>query len=107
MNIIGMDTHSATFTVGVMTSHGKLARCITRATSEKNLIDVVCEVQGERTVVIEENHLAQWVKTVLEPYVDRLVVSDPRQNRWIAKEEFIDDQKSAIRLAKLFQGGFI
>jgi hypothetical protein len=107
MNFIGLDAHSASFTVAVVNGKGKLCWNISRATSEKNLIEVVAKVEGPRHVVVEESHMAQWVKMTLEPYVDKLVVCDPRHNRWIAEEDFCDDRTSAIKLAQLLRGGYI
>lgn len=107
MYIIGIDTHAATCTAAVVTPTGKVSRCQTVATSMNNLIELVSRVRCPRTVVIEENGLAQWVSEGLTPHVDQVVVSDPRQNRLIAKAEFIDDRRSAIQLAQLLRGGYI
>ena len=107
MNHIGLDVHSATFTVAVLNAKGGLVRCRRRPTSERDLIEEICAGVGPRCLVVEESSLAQWVKTVGEPYVDRLVVCDPRRNRWIAKEEFNDDRTSAIKLAQLARSGYI
>lgn len=107
MNRIGLDAHSATFTVAVMNPSGKVTRCLSRPTSAENLIDVVSAVKGPRELIVEESPVAQWVKETLESYVDRLVVCDPRHNRLIAEAEFNDDRTSAIQLANLSRGGFI
>ena len=58
-------------------------------------------------MVVEECHLSQLVKDTLEIYVDRLVIADPVQNRWIARAEFVDDKSSAIKLGKLLMSGDI
>ncbi len=65
------------------------------------------EVRGPKVVVVEESHMAAWVKRVLEPYVDKLVICDPQRNAWIAKDEFNNDTSSAIKLAKLQLDGYI
>jgi len=107
MNRIGLDAHSASFTVAVLNDLGKVTRCLSRPTSAENLIRVVGEVPGPKELVVEESAVAQWVKDTLEPYVDKLVVCDPRRNRWIAKEDFNDDRTSAIKLAQLLRGGYL
>ena len=107
MNDIGLDVHSATFTVAVLNDKGKVVRCRRRPTSERNLIEELCAVVAPRRLVVEESTLAQWVKTVAEPYMDQVVICDPRRNRWIAKEEFNDDRSSSIKLAELMRGGYI
>ena len=107
MHFIGLDAHSASFTVAVVNEKGKLCWNLSRPTSEKYLIEVVSKVEGPRQLVVEESHMAQWVKMTLEPYVDRLIVCDPRHNRWISGEDFSDDRTSAIKLAQMLRGGFI
>jgi len=107
MNRIGLDAHSASFTVAVVNDLGKVTRCLSRPTSAENLIHVVGEVPGPKELVVEESAVAQWVKDTLEPYVDKLVVCDPRRNRWIAKDDFNDDRTSAIKLAQLLRGGYL
>jgi hypothetical protein len=93
--------------MAVVNGKGKLCWNISRATSEKNLIEAVSKVEGPREVVVEESHMAQWVKMTIEAYVDTLVVCDPRRNRWIAEADFSDDRTSAIKLAQLLRGGYI
>jgi len=93
--------------MAVLNHEGKLSCCLTRPTSAENLIDMVGEVRSPKQLVVEESHMAQWVKMTLEPYVDNLIVCDPRQNRWIAKEDFATDRTSAIKLVELLLGGYI
>jgi transposase len=107
MNIIGLDAHSASFTMAVLNNKGNLSYCKRWPTSETNLIDVVGTIMSPKQLVVEESHLAQWIKMTLEPYVDELIVCDPRHNRWIAKDDFANDRTSAIKLAQLCRGGYI
>jgi len=107
MNRIGLDAHSASFTLAVVNEAGKVTRCLSRPMSAEKLIEVVGEVRGPKELAVEESAVAQWVKETLEPYVDKLVVCDPRRNRWIAKEDFNDDRTSAIKLAQLLRGGYL
>jgi transposase len=74
-----------------------------RATSAPNVIELVTAVPGPRQVFIEECHMAQWVYSFLRPYADKVVVCDPRENKWIANASFNDDRTSAYKLAKLGQ----
>ncbi len=107
MIYLGLDVHSANFTLAHLNAHGKLCRMYDRTTSASTLIDTVGKVRGPKTLVVEECHLAQWVKHVLEPYVDHLIICDPKRNRWIAGDEFSDDRSSARKLAELLRGGFV
>lgn len=107
MKTVALDVHASSFTVEVLTAKGRVAQRLSRATTGRNLIDVVESVVGPKALIVEESHLAQWVKRTLEPYVDRLIVCDPQRNAWIAKDEFNDDASSAHKLAVLHQGGFL
>ena len=107
MNTIGLDAHSATFTMAVLNHKGKLCYCKRWPTSETKLIEVVSTIMSPKQLVVEESHLAQWIKMTLEPYVDELIVCDPRRNRWIAKADFANDRTSSIKLAQLCRGGYI
>ena len=107
MNRIGLDAHSASFTMAVENAQGKLMRCVSRPTSAAALIELVSAVPGPKELIVEESTLAQGVKDTLEPYVDAVIVCDPRRNRWIAQEEFNDDRTSAIKLAQLRRGGYL
>jgi len=105
MNRIGLDAHSASFTMAVVDEAGKVTRCVNREMSAENLIEVVSAVRGPKELVVEESAVAQWVKETIEPYVERLIVCDPRHNRWISQADFNDDRTSAIKLAKLGRMG--
>jgi transposase len=105
MKSIGLDVHAASFTVAMLTEEGRLAWVRTNNTTAHNLIEVVSKVVGPKALVVEESHLAQWVKRTLEPYVDRLVICDPRQNQWISKAQYNDDRRSAEKLAELLRNG--
>ena len=107
MNSLGLDVHSASFTLAVVDESGKVSRRLSRPTSAKNLIDVVSGTVGPNRLVVEEGPLAQWVKSTLQPYVDELVVCDPCRNGWIAGDDYSDDRTSAVKLAQLLRGGYI
>lgn len=107
MTVIGLDIHSRHFTMAITDRQGNLRRRpVTTSTSEKNLVRETQKIKGEKVVVLEECELAQWVKGILEDRVDKLVICDPKQNAWIAKAEFNDDETSARKLSHLYQGGF-
>ena len=104
---LGLDVHSASFTLAGLTEEGKMIRCQSLPTSAHNLIEVVTAYKGTRSLVVEECHLAQWVKRTLESYCDKFVVCDPKHNKWIWKAEYADDKIDAVKLAKLLRAGFI
>ena len=107
MQNLGLDVHSANFTLAHVNTKGKLCRMYERNTSGESLIEVVEGIRGPKRLVVEESHLAQWVEHILEAFVDELIVCDPKRNRWIAEDDYADDKTSARKLAILLHGGFI
>ena len=107
MENLGLDVHSANFTLAHLNGKGKLCRMYARSTTAEKLIEVVEGIRGPKRLVVEESHLAQWVKHVLEAFVDELIVCDPKRNRWIAEDDYADDKTSARKLGELLHGGFI
>ena len=74
---IGLDVHSKSSTFAVVNQEG---HCVLRKevpTTEKSLESVLDQINGERHLVFEECHLAQWVYIALREKVDRLVVCNP------------------------------
>jgi transposase len=106
MHILGLDAHSATFTVTILNGRGQVCQEVKRDTSASNLIDVVRAAPGPKVLVVEESHMAQWVKRTVERYVDKLVICDPKRNKWISQDEFNDDGSSAEKLAHLYRGHY-
>ena len=54
---------------------------------------------------MEASELAGWMRQVLLPHVHRVVVSDPKQNSWIAKDPRKEDSVDAFKLAWLLRMG--
>jgi transposase len=102
---IGLDIHSATFTMVVLNEKGKRERQCCKPTTEMELIREVGSIVGDKELMLEESHMAQWAKCVLDSCVDRLVVCDPVRNRYIAAEDFSNDLSSATKLAELIWMG--
>jgi len=100
----GMDIGSKECAAVVLDSRGKLVDAATFRTSERNL---VCwgKNHAGTTVLIEECEIAGWVRSVLKPRVRQVVVSDPRQNAWIAKGTDKSDKVDAAKLAHLNRMG--
>lgn len=107
MKYLALDAHSDFCTLGVLSEKNKVLACIDFETSEQNLMTVVQGVSGPKVLVVEESPLAHWIRRSLKPYVNKLVVADPKENTWISKAEDKNDSNDAIRLARLLRGGFI
>ena len=107
MNHLGLDMHSAHFVLAHVNARGKFCRQYERPTTGEFLLETLDQVRGPKRLIVEESHLAQWVKHTAEPFVDELIVCDPKRNRWISEDEFADDRSSARKLAVLSHGGYL
>lgn len=107
MRTIAIDAHSTTCELALLSKKGKLVMRREIRTNAKDLIDAVSSIPGKKELVIEETELASWLNRSLKPCVDKLVVSNPKQNKWIAKSELSNDKVDAFRLGRLYQGGYI
>lgn len=65
------------------------------------------ELTHDDHVVIEATGNAAAVVDVLSPYVDRVVIANPRQVRMIAHAKVKTDAIDAAVLAKLYASGFL
>ncbi len=107
MKYIGLDAHGATCTIGCLSHHDKLINCHRFETSARNLIDAVMAYPGKKILTVEESHLAAWVKRTLTPYVDKVIICDPKHNKWISHADYANDKIDAIKLARLLRGGYL
>jgi len=107
MVCIGLDVHAQNFTACVLDGHGEVLLEGSFAVSAQKLRSVVGAIAGPKQVVFEETTVAAWVYRVLEGHADRIVVADPRQNAWISKDEKMDDDRAAHRLAQLLQNKLV
>ena len=108
MLCVGIDLHARTFSYAVVDEDCKVIFEATLPTSCENLREAMEAIEAEKRVVFEESDLASWAYRVLEPYVDELIVADPKENHWISKkDQRIHDRLAARKLAKLLRGGFI
>jgi transposase len=106
-HFIGIDVHCQFCEVAVVDAVGKVVfrdRC---ATTIPTLLAVLEKVPRPRSLVVEEGPLASWLWRGLAGAVERMVVSEPRRNRLIAKEGDKDDNLDAEKLAQLLRGGFV
>jgi len=107
MHYIGMDTHISTLDFAVIDEKGKLKKSGKIPTSVKGMIDFIKAVPKPRTLYIEEGTLAAWVVETCHGFSEKVVVTDPKKNYWIGRDEEKDDKVDAFKLAQLARGGYI
>jgi len=107
MHYIGMDCHITTLDFAVVNETGKVTKTSKVATSAKNFMEFAKSVRQPRTVYMEEGTLAAWALEVCVRFGEKLVITDPKKNRWIGSSGQKDDTIDALKLAQLARGGYI
>src|SRR5262249_20689115 len=106
-HFIGIDVHCQFCEIAVVDGSGDIVfrdRC---ATTIPTLLAVLEKVPRPRSLVVEEGSLAGWLWRGLAIAVERMVVSEPRRNRLIAKGVDKEDDLDAEKLAQLLRGGYV
>ncbi len=107
MHYIGMDCHIKSLDFAVVNDAGRLVQANSVATSVNNFMEFVKKVTPPRIVYMEEGTLAAWAQEVCVRYGEKLVITDPKENRWIGSSGQKDDSIDALKLAQLARGGYI
>ena len=106
-HIIALDTHCAFTVAAIVNGTGALVRRHKLATQIPALRQVIEGLPRPRHVVLEEGPLADWLVRELRPWADAVVACDPRRNALIAKDGDKDDPIDALKLARLYRGGYV
>lgn len=106
MQYIGLDLHAKSFSLAALGKDGEMLLEQTRATSGEGLVRLVNALAGDKVIAVEESTLADWAFRLLSPHA-KVVVAEPRHNRWIAGDEMIDDKAAARKLAELLRAGLL
>ncbi len=100
---VGLDLGSSSFHQVAISSDGAVTVNRSFSTSELNLKKAFADLRGELHVHLEAGELAPWAAAVIEPLVQRVVCSHPRDNAWIAKDGDKCDRVDAFKLAELLR----
>jgi hypothetical protein len=73
---IGMDVHTETISIAVLSSAGKLVMESVIETKALTVIQFVQGLRGDLHVTLEEGTWAAWLYELLTPYVKQLVLCD-------------------------------
>jgi transposase len=87
---IGIDVHSKSCTVTVMSATGQRLKEQVIETNAKLLIETIRSTGGTRHVCFEEGNLSSWIYELLEPHVDELVVVQPQKRQRGSKSDSLD-----------------
>jgi transposase len=106
-HFIALDTHKEFCDMAVVSPTGKVVKRDRCQTNIPDLVEMISHVKRSRILTFEEGPMAGWLARSLKPYVDRLIVCDPKRNAYIAKDGDKDDPIDAEKLAQLLRGGFL
>jgi transposase len=107
MNYIGCDCHISTLDCAVVNEKGHETRKQKMNTGVKELMGFVKNIPKPRKIIIEEGTLANWLLEVCTDYGEKLIITDPKTNRWIGRAGQKNDTIDATKLAHLARGGYI
>jgi len=101
MKHIGMDVHSTTTDACVRNGSGVIVLQRRIKTVQKELIDFVNSIQGQKRIVVEEDQMADWVTRLLKPHADEVIRCQPQYNKLISGSEDKCDKMDARSLSEL------
>jgi transposase len=99
---IGMDAHSQTCTLRVLTAAGKEVGRQVVETNGSALVQVIRSIAGTKHLCLEEGTQSAWLYELLKNEVDELVVTMPGR-----RGEQKDDARDALQLAEGLRAGAI
>jgi transposase len=107
MNYIAVDTHISTLDFAVVNERGKLVDAKRVRTGVKEFIKFIKGISHPRQIIIEEGTLSSWLLEVCNKFGEKLIITDPKVNRWIGQSSEKNDAFDAQKLARLARGGYI
>src|SRR5580704_14363323 len=103
---IGLDVHQATISAAVLDSDGRLTMESILETKAATILQFIHGLRGSLHVTFEEGTCAAWLHALLQPYVTRVVVGDPRKNA-LLKSGNKNDRIDAPKLGDLLLSGLL
>ena len=77
---IGLDVHKEAISIAVVNGTGKLVMESIIETKAVTILQFLQGLRGELHATLEEGSWAAWLYDVLKPYVQEIVVCNPRRN---------------------------
>jgi transposase len=99
---VGLDVHQATTVASVRDDTGRVLARSVLETHGASIVEFLRGMRGAIHVAFEVGTQSQWVYELVAPFVDRVVVCDPRQ---VARQGNKGDQVDADRLSELLRLG--
>ncbi|MFO7869817.1 MAG: hypothetical protein R6V03_00080 [Kiritimatiellia bacterium] len=101
---MAIDAHARNCVLGNMNAGGDFQHSWRFKTSEKELVRHVKGVEGqEKQLAIEEGPLTYWIAQTIRPYVDEVVIADPKKNPSISQNAMKGDKVDVRQLCRLLR----
>ena len=97
---VGIDAHSDHCTLSCISREGEFVREVEVCTSAKALGEAVRGLRKPVWAIVESGAIAPFVAYALEKRVDRMIVNETRNNRWISRNTKKSDREDARRQAR-------
>ena len=107
MNYIGVDCHISSLDFAVVKEKGTITKKAEVNTGVKEFMEFVRSIPKPRQIYIEEGELADWLLETSLKFGEKLIITDPKINKWIGKAGKKDDKIDAEKLAQLARGQYI
>ena len=99
---IALDAHARNCVLGWRNGRGEFQGFERFETSEKELVEHVGQVPADTKIVtVEESTLAAWVARTLHPWVQQIIVCNPRENPSVHQDAFKNDGRDTEELSRL------
>lgn len=103
---LGLDCHSRQCVLAHLNDEGQLVSCVSIPTEAAALIAAIKAIPADcKRLMLEECEISRWIARTLGPYVEVLVVCDPRENHLLSRHHNKRDDRDAHTLARLLRLG--
>jgi len=103
---LGLDVHARNSVLGNMDDNGTFLGNRSFTTSEANIINALNAINAKvKYLALEESTLAHWAAQVASPYVNQVIICDPKENALIYKSSNKKDGIDTRKLCRLLRLG--
>lgn len=103
---VGMDVHRDCIAIAVLNQEGRQVSESVVPTDRAAILECIQGLRGTIQVTLEETTQSAWLYDLLQPYVSKVLVSNPRKNA-LLKVGNKNDKLDARKLAELLRGGLL
>lgn len=101
---VGMDVHRDCIAIAVLNQEGRQVSQSIVPTEGAAILEFIEGLRGTIQVTLEETTQSAWLYDLLQPYVSKVLVCNPRKNA-LLKVGNANDKLDARNLAELLRGG--